>query len=161
MNKATFTNVSQIIGVLSRRGFSPQAVQLYLLLRDLSDDEGKISFTFSDFGDFTCRCKRSFQTCLKELYDGKLVSRVGQRSLWVHEIPPLSEQEQIEVITEAGAFLRKMLFAAGATLAPSGDGDNVYYVRFEHKNDKRRSCGNLRTEPETKTRNLQTVNQTK
>lgn len=161
MSKPTFTTVSQIIGVLSRRGFSPQAVQLYLLLRDLSDEDGKIAFTFADFGDFTRRCKRSFQSALKELYEGKLVSRVGQRALWVHEIPPLSEQEQIEVITEAGAMLRRMMFATGGPVAPPGGSDSVYYVRFEHKNDKRRSCRNLRIEPETETRNLQTVNQTK
>lgn len=141
MSKPTFTTVSQIIGVLSRRGFSPQAVQLYLLLRDLSDEDGKIAFTFTDFGDFTRRCKRSFQTALKELYDGKLVSRVGQRSLWVHEIPPLSEQEQIEVITEAGAMLRRMMFATGGPVAPPGGADSVYYVRLTRRTQNALNIG--------------------
>jgi len=103
-----FTSVSQVIAILSRRGFSQAAIILYLTLRDLAED-GRVTFSSRDFEELINRSRRTFQGTLSELYDLNLVSRVGQTTLRVHEIPPLTDSEQMQVIAECGATLRRLL----------------------------------------------------
>ena len=103
-----FTSVSQVIAILSRRGVSQAAIILYLTLRDLAED-GRVTFSSRDFEELINRSRRTFQGTLSELYDLNLVSRVGQTTLRVHEIPPLTDSEQMQVIAECGATLRRLL----------------------------------------------------
>ncbi len=100
---------SQIIALLRLRGFTPSAINLYLVLRDQANDRGEVIFDFNDFSSFIQLQRRSFSVLVAELADGHLVTRVGQSRLWVHEVPPPDQEDKTLILNSQSAIYRAVL----------------------------------------------------